>query len=74
MPGDPEECRAHAKRCWALAAETKNPVLKESLVDLAQRWARLAQDLHATRELLSEWGDPADLVGKCPSVSKKKAG
>ena len=36
MPGDPNECREHAKRCWALAAETKNPALKDNLVDLVQ--------------------------------------
>ena len=59
MPGDPNECRNHAKRCWALAAETDNPVLKASLVDLAQRWAALATDLEATKSLLEAWGEPA---------------
>ena len=59
MPGDPNECREHAKRCWALAAEAKEPVLKGSLVDLAQRWAVLANDLEATKRLLDAWGDPA---------------
>jgi hypothetical protein len=54
MPGDPEECRAHAKRCWALAAETKDPVLKDSLLDVAQRWARLSSDLETTLDLLHE--------------------
>jgi hypothetical protein len=58
MPGDPNECRLRAKRCWALAAESKNPALKESLVDLAQRWAALATDLEATQRLLDAWGDP----------------
>ena len=53
MPGNPEECRAHARRCWALAAEVTNPVLKESLTDLAQRWAKVAADLEVTRQLLS---------------------
>lgn len=59
MPGDPNECREHAKRCWALAAETKNPVLQESLTDLAQQWARIATDLEATRRLLDAWGTEA---------------
>jgi hypothetical protein len=58
MPGDPKECREHAKRCWALAAEAKNPALKESLVDIAQRWAVLATDLEATKRLLDAWGEP----------------
>jgi hypothetical protein len=54
MPGDPNVCREHAKRCWALASETKNPALKDSLVDLAQRWARLAVDLQFTRDFMAE--------------------
>ena len=75
MPGDPKECREHGKRCWALAAETQNPVLKESLVDLAQRWALLAVDLQHTRELLAQWGpNPGeiDLLGKCACPPNKK--
>jgi hypothetical protein len=52
MPGDPKECREHAKRCWALASQTKNPVLKESLVDIAQRWVLLAAELDTTHALL----------------------
>ena len=60
MPGDPEECRQHAKQCWALASETKNPDLKESLTDLAQRWARLAIDLETTLKLLEQWGEQPD--------------
>jgi hypothetical protein len=55
MPGDPKECREHAKRCWAAASSTTNPVLKESLVEIAQNWARLATDLEATRALLAAW-------------------
>jgi hypothetical protein len=60
MPGDPKECIEHAKRCWALASETTNPVLKESLLDLAQRWASLASGLQTTRELLEKWGEQPD--------------
>ena len=60
MPGDPNVCREHAKRCWALASETKNPALKDSLVDLAQRWARLAVDLQFTRDFMAEWAAKPD--------------
>jgi hypothetical protein len=56
MPGDPKACREHAKRCWALASEITNPVLKESLIDTAQRWARLAVDLEAIHSLLEQTG------------------
>jgi hypothetical protein len=64
MPGDPEECREHAKRCWALAAEATNPALKQSLTDIAQRWARLASDLETTRDLIEKWGQqPNKMTG-----------
>ena len=52
MPGDPDECRERSKRCWALATQTKNPVLQKSLVGLAEQWALLAVELAATRRLL----------------------
>jgi hypothetical protein len=52
MPGDPKQCREHAKRCWALASQTTNPVLKESLTDAAQRWAVLATELETIHSLL----------------------
>jgi len=52
MPGDPKRCREHAKRCWALASEIINPVLKESLLDAAQRWAVLAAELETIHSLL----------------------
>jgi hypothetical protein len=57
MPGDPKECRDHAQRCWALAAQAAQPELKHHFTDLAQRWARLAADLEATEDLLTEFGD-----------------
>jgi hypothetical protein len=52
MPGDPKQCREHAKRYWALASEITNPVLKESLTDAAQRWAVLASELETIHSLL----------------------
>jgi hypothetical protein len=63
MPGDPQECRAHAKRCWALAQQTNDPVLKDCLVDTAQRWSRLAADLDATYEYVDKWGQPHKKAG-----------
>jgi hypothetical protein len=56
MPGNPKECREHAKRCLQLAHETTNPVLKESLTDIAGQWTRLATDLEVTKLLLDEMG------------------
>ena len=69
MPGDPKECREHAKRCWALASEVTNPALKESLVDTAQRWPRLATDLEAMHILLEQWRQEDQV-----DDSSKKAG
>jgi hypothetical protein len=58
MPGDPKECREHAKRCHQMASETTSPVLKESLTDIANHWMKLASELEATKRLLDQWGDP----------------
>jgi hypothetical protein len=55
MPGDPSECRMHAQRCWALAAEASTSEIKTHFTDLAQRWAGLAADLEATERLLALW-------------------
>ena len=63
MPGDPKECREHAKRCWALASEVTNPALKESLVETAQRWSRLATDPEAMHILLTALGVLSTLFG-----------
>ena len=75
MPGDPKECREHAKRCFQLAEETANPSLKESLTDIAQKWISLASDLEATKRLLDGWGDPgfADTGCVVPLSRRKRA-
>jgi hypothetical protein len=58
MPGDPKQCREHAKRCLQLAQEATNSALRSSLEEIAQQWMRLATDLEATKPLLEAWGDP----------------
>jgi hypothetical protein len=58
MPGNPKECREHAKRCLQLADETTSPALKDSLTEIAGQWTRLATDLETTRQLLDEFGLP----------------
>jgi hypothetical protein len=45
MPVDPKYLREHAARCWTLAAQTDNPLLKKSLMKVAQRYVRLATGL-----------------------------
>ena len=42
---DPKYLREHATRCWILAAQTDNPVLKKTLTKVAQRSVRLAAGL-----------------------------
>ena len=34
MSAYPDECRGHAERCWAMASQITNPVLRDSFVDL----------------------------------------
>ena len=49
MPSDIAYLRDHARRCWLLAAQTDNPVLKRNLVKAAQRSMRLALDLEPNK-------------------------
>ena len=70
MPGNPEECRQHATRCWVLAGEAANPEIKKSLVEIAQRWTALAADLEATHKLLEEFGEAEAF----PAAPDKKTG
>jgi hypothetical protein len=70
MPGNPEECRRYARRCWALAGEAKSQEIKSSLVEIAQRWTALAADLEATHKLLEEFGEAEAF----PAAPDKKTG
>jgi hypothetical protein len=56
MPGDPGECREHAKTCLRLAAEAHSSQAKETFESLAESWLRLAADLEAAKALLAQWG------------------
>jgi hypothetical protein len=69
MPSDAERCRKHATECWAWAAGTKNPRLKESLTDLAKRWTRLATEIEASRVLFEEVGRVSDATRENSPVS-----
>jgi hypothetical protein len=68
MPGDPKECREHAKNCFRLAAEAPNEVGKRRFEELARTWLRLASDLEAAKVLLERWGP-----SKVPERSTKRA-
>jgi hypothetical protein len=58
MPGDPNECRVHAKRCLELAAQSAYPPLKQNIIEVAHIWLRLAAEVEATNHLLRVWGGP----------------
>ena len=57
MPGDPKECREHAKNCSRLASEAKTEHARETFENLARTWLRLAVDLENAQALLDQWGD-----------------
>jgi hypothetical protein len=56
MPGDPKECREHAKNCMRLASEANTERARDTFTDLARTWTRLATDLENAEALLDEWG------------------
>ena len=47
---DAKECQENAKRCLSQAAETRDPILKERLAEIAQGWARLVADYANLKE------------------------
>jgi hypothetical protein len=57
MPGDPEECRGHAKRCQAIADESSSLAAKNLFQHLAKTWIRIANDHERAKALLKTWGD-----------------
>ena len=63
MSADPKECREQAKRCLRLAAETNDPVLRDSLTDTAYRWERLAADLQSDNDNLARQNQRKTRIG-----------
>ena len=58
MPGDPKECREHAKCCLELAQSAPSLIAKLRYEGLAHTWLRLASDLEQANALVEQWGDP----------------
>jgi hypothetical protein len=52
MPGDPEEYRAHARRCTELAAESIDAKLKKTFSELAEAWTELASKVERSQALM----------------------
>ena len=54
MWGNPKEYRERARRYFEMAAETSDFVLKESLIDYAERWLRMAAELEYAHDRVSQ--------------------
>ena len=52
MPGDPKECRKHARNCLQLAEASANAEITRTFVDLAHSWTKLALALESAQALL----------------------
>ena len=53
MPGDPKECREHARRCAELASVATTPETREQFISLQQSWMRLAADLENAQAFIA---------------------
>jgi hypothetical protein len=53
MPGDPRECRAHARNCHKLAESASTAEVRRTFVDLAHSWTKLAVELEDAGSLLT---------------------
>ena len=46
MPGDPNRCREHARRCAEIARHTPSPEVRDHFTSLEQSWLRLAVEIN----------------------------
>ena len=53
MPGDPKECRQHARRCAELASVATTPEAREQFLALQMSWIRLAADLENAQAFIA---------------------
>jgi hypothetical protein len=52
MPGDPNECRQHARRCAELASIATTPEARDQFLSLQMSWIRLAADLEQAKAFI----------------------
>ena len=57
MPGNPKECREHAKCCLEHAAAASSPLVRDNFLRLAGTWSRLARELEASKRFLDALGE-----------------
>ena len=53
MPGDPLECRQHARRCAELAEQARTPDMRQTFLHLSETWIRLAAELESAQTFLN---------------------
>ena len=53
MPGDPKECRLHARNCRKLAMTARTAEAADTFLSLAQDWDSLAAELESERIFLA---------------------
>ena len=73
MPGDPKECRKHARNCLRLAEASANTERTRNFVDLAHSWTKLALDLESVQALLVAVEHNELRLMRPPAVSGTKA-
>lgn len=57
MPGNPQECRQRALQCLLLAKEAATEPSKQTFLDLAQSWTRLAAEIEDADVFLKTLGE-----------------
>jgi hypothetical protein len=62
MPGDPNECRAHALECTNLAETALNKNARELFLYFASAWFKLASQIESSEALVSKWGGQSRLT------------
>jgi hypothetical protein len=55
MPGDPKECLQHAVQCQRLADEARSVKARETFLDLAKTWNKLAWELERSQALIDAY-------------------
>jgi hypothetical protein len=53
MPGDPNECRQHARCCVELAEQARTPDMRQTFLHLSETWIRLAAELESAQAFLN---------------------
>jgi hypothetical protein len=67
MPGNPQQCRANAKRCLRLANRATKPERRQNFTDLAEIWTKLAAETESDDGLLRvigelDFSEPSDVL------------